>query len=126
MFFLGSRAGRIDEAVTTEQRALELARRLGHRGNEARALYFLGNIHGYGPSPNPDQARDSYQQPVRLAHELGMRPLLAQCHLALGELAGKAGNRPEAQEHVNRAAEVFRKTGMQFWLRKAEAASQAL
>jgi len=126
LFFLGSRAGRIDEAVTTEQRALELARRLGHRGNEARALYFLGNIHGYGPSPNPDQARDSYQQAVRLAHELGMRPLLAQCHLALGELAGKASNTPHAQQHLTVAAEMFRKMGMQFWLRKAEASFQTV
>src|SRR5215470_16629984 len=40
------RARRIDEAVSSGQRALDLARRLGQRGVEARALFLLGNIHG--------------------------------------------------------------------------------
>ncbi|HTT38750.1 MAG TPA: tetratricopeptide repeat protein, partial [Burkholderiales bacterium] len=118
------RAGRIDEAITTGQQAVDLAHRLGHRGNEARALYLLGNIHGYGA--NATSARDSYQRALTLAQELSMRPLLAQCHLALGELAGKASNRPHAQQHLTVAAEMFRKMGMQFWLRKAEASFQTV
>jgi tetratricopeptide (TPR) repeat protein len=120
------RAGRIDEATTTGQQALDLARRLGHRGNEARTLYLLGNIHGYGPSPNPNQARDSYRQALTLAQELGMRPLQAQCHLALGELAGKVGNRPQARDHLTLATQMFREMGIQFWLQKAQAASQVV
>jgi tetratricopeptide (TPR) repeat protein len=120
------RAGRFDEAVTTGQRARDLARRLGHRGNEARTLYLLGNIHGYGPSPNPNQARDSYQQALTLAHELGMRPLQSRCHLAIGELAKMPGTQSEAREQLTKAAEMFREMGMRSYLEKAESALRAI
>ena len=118
------RAGRFDEAVTTGQRARDLARRLGHRGNEARTLYLLGNIHGYGPSPNPNQARDSYQQALTLAHELGMRPLQSRCHLAIGELAKMPGTQSEAREQLTKAAEMFREMGMRSYLEKGRIRSQ--
>jgi tetratricopeptide (TPR) repeat protein len=112
------RAGRLDEAVTTGSRALNLARELGQRGNEARTLYLLGNIHGYGASANTQQARESYQQARALAHELGMRPLEAQCHFALGELAKKSSDQRGAREHLDTAAAMFREMGMQSWLER--------
>ena len=108
--------------MTTGQRALQLARELGQRGDEARTLYLLGNIHGYGASANANQARDSYQQALALAHELGMRPLQAQCHFALAELARKAGEGRSAQEQFGTAVSMFREMGMQFPLEKTEAA----
>ena len=120
------RAGRIDEAVTTGQRALDLARQLEQRGDEARTLYLLGNIYGYGASANANQARDSYQQALVLAHELGMQPLQAQCHYALGELARKAGEKRGAREQFSTAVSMFREMGMQFWLEKAESALKEL
>jgi hypothetical protein len=79
-------------------------------------------IHGYGASANAIQARESYQQGLGLAHELGMRPLEAQCHFALGALATKAGEERDAQEQFSTAGSMFRGMGMQFWLEKAEAA----
>jgi tetratricopeptide (TPR) repeat protein len=120
------RAGRIDEAVATGLRALELARQLGQRADEARTLYLLGNIHGYAASANTNPAREQYQQAFALAHELGMRPLQAQCHLALGELAAKAGNRREAQEQLTPAVTMFREMGMQTWPEQAQAVLKAL
>ena len=120
------RAGRIDEAVTTGQRALELARKVGQRGHEARTLYLLGNIYGYGASANANRAREHYHQALVLAHELGMRPLAAQCHFALGELAKKAGEKRGAQEQLSMALSMFREMGMQFWLEKTEAALKDL
>lgn len=127
--FLGDvygRAGRIEEAVGIGQRALDLARQFGQRGNEARTLYLLGNIHGYGASANANQARERYQQALALARELGMRPLHAQCHLALGEFAAKAGNRQEAQEQLTVALTMFREMRMQTWPEQAEALLKAL
>ena len=113
------RAGRNDQAVTTGQRALRLARELGQRGVEARTLYLLGNIHGYSASANANQARESYGQALVLAQELAMRPLEAQCHLALGKLAKKAGEKRGAQEQFDTAVSMFREMGMQFWLESA-------
>ena len=97
---------------------------LGQRDDEAWALYLLGNIHGYGA--DADQARDSYQQALMLAHELSMRPLEAQCHFALGELAKKASERRGAQEQPSTAVSMFRGMGMKFLQEKAEATLEAL
>ena len=120
------RAGRIDEAVSRGQRALDLARQLRQRGDEARTLYLLGNIHGYGDSANPNHARAAYQEALALAHELGMRPLEAQCHLALGELAAKMGDKQRARDHLSVAVRMFREMGIQTWPEHAESALKAL
>jgi tetratricopeptide (TPR) repeat protein len=120
------RAGRIDEAVSRGQRALDLARQLRQRGDEARTLYLLGNIHGYGDSANPNHARAAYQEALALAHELGMRPLEAQCHLALGELAAKMGDKQRARDHLSVAVRMFREMGIQTWPEQAESALKAL
>src|SRR5262249_5405974 len=120
------RAGRIDEAVSSGQRALDIARRLGQRGNEARTLYLLGNIYRCERSADLSQARAAYHEALALAHELGMRPLKAQCHLALGELAAKRGNKQQARDQLTVAVEMFREMGMQTWPEQAESALKAL
>src|SRR4029077_14628735 len=120
------RARRIDEAVTRAQRALDLARQLRQPGDEARALHAQGNIHSHMVPTSANQARDSYQQALVLAHELGMRPLQAQCHFALGQLAKEAGEQRGAQEQLSAAVSMFRGMGMKFWPEKAEAALEEL
>ena len=120
------RAGRIDEAATTGQQALHLARKLGQRGDEARTLYLLGNIFVYSAPADANQPRATYQQALALAHELGMRPLQAQCWFALGELAARTGNRQEAEEQLTVSVSMFREMGMQYWLEKGDVALKAL
>jgi len=120
------RVGRIDGAVSSGQRGLELARQLGQRGDEARILYLLGNIHRYGQSANANQAQTAYQEALALTHELGMRPLEAQCYLALGELAAKTGNKPQARDQLSVAVRMFREMGMQTRPEQAESALKAL
>jgi hypothetical protein len=61
-----------------------------------------------------------------LAQELGMRPLVAHCHLGLGELIQKSGRQAEAQEQLTQAARMFREMGMQLWLEKADTALKPL
>jgi len=112
--------------VVTGERAVGLARQLGQRGNEARALYLLGNIYSYGRSSDAVRARETYRQALMLARELRMRPLEAQCHLALGEPGSNAGKNQDARVRLTTAAAMFRDMGMQFWLDKAEAALKAL
>ena len=50
-----------------------------------------------------------------------MRPLVAHCHLGLGKLYRRTGDRAKAQEHLTTAATMYREMGMSFWLEKAEA-----
>ena len=56
-----------------------------------------------------------------LATELGMRPLVAHCHLGLGKLYRRTGQHEQAQEHLTTATTMYRAMGMTYWLEKAEA-----
>jgi hypothetical protein len=49
-----------------------------------------------------------------------MRPLVAHCHLGLGTLYRRTGDRAKAQEHLTTATTMYREMGMTFWLEKAE------
>ena len=50
-----------------------------------------------------------------------MRPLVAHCHLGLGKLYQRSGNRQEAQEHLATAMTMYREMSMTYWLEQAEA-----
>jgi hypothetical protein len=51
-----------------------------------------------------------------------MRPLVAHCHLGLGTLYRRTGDRAKAQEHLATAKMMYREMDMNFWLEKTEAA----
>jgi hypothetical protein len=55
-----------------------------------------------------------YRQALALASELGMRPLVANCHLGLGKLHRRTGNREQAQEHLTTAKEMYGEMGMAY------------
>src|SRR5438093_3432152 len=74
-------AGRLDEAGTQAQRALEFSRAHQERGHAAYALRLLGEVTAQRHPPEVTQATAHYQQALTLAEELGMRPLVAHCHL---------------------------------------------
>jgi hypothetical protein len=57
---------------------------------------------------------------VALAGELGMRPLVAHCHLGLGKLSRRTDDDIKAREHLTTAATMYREMGMTFWLEKAD------
>jgi class 3 adenylate cyclase/tetratricopeptide (TPR) repeat protein len=115
-------AGRGTEAWQHACQALDLARQLKERGNEALALHQLGVVHAHADSPDVVQAEAHYQQALVLANELGMRPLVAHCHLGLGNLYLKSGRLGEAHAELSAAIELYRAMDMTFWLLQAEAA----
>ena len=94
-------AGRFDEAHAQAERALALARAHQERGNEAYALRLLGEIHARRDPAEGDEAEHVYRQAMALATELEMRPLVAHCHLGLGQLYRKTGKRQEAEHHLD-------------------------
>jgi hypothetical protein len=67
-------------------------------------------------------AQAYYDQAMALAQELGMQPLIAHCHAAVGGLHNRAGDRRQAEPHLFAAAEIYRALGMTHWLGAAEAA----
>jgi len=50
-----------------------------------------------------------------------MRPLVAHCHLGLGKLARRTGQREQTQEHLTTATTMYRDMAMRFWLEQAQA-----
>ena len=55
-----------------------------------------------------------------------MRPLVAHCHLGLGRLYRRTGERERAYEHLTTATTMYREMDIRFWLEKAEAAVKGL
>jgi tetratricopeptide (TPR) repeat protein len=55
-----------------------------------------------------DTAEAHYRQALALAEELGLRPLVAHCHLGLGKLYRRTGKREQAQEHLTTATTMSR------------------
>jgi hypothetical protein len=54
-----------------------------------------------------------------------MRPPVAHCHLGLGKLYGRTGNRQQAQQHLTTATTMYREMDMRFWLEQAQAEMRA-
>jgi hypothetical protein len=69
---------------------------------------------------DPAGACARLEEALALATEQGMRPLAAHCHLGLGRLYGRVGKRPQADEEIATALEMFREMDMRFWLAEAE------
>jgi tetratricopeptide (TPR) repeat protein len=114
-------AGRLEEARQRAEQALDLARQYQLRGNQAWALWLLGESTTRQGAPEVGPAAGHYRQALALAEELGMRPLQAHCHLGLGTLYATIGRRAEARAELSAAIELYRAMDMTFWLPQAEA-----
>ena len=115
--------GQLAEARDLAERALVLARQRVDRGMEARVRWLHGAIDAQGPREGDRAAaEDHYRAAMALAEELGMRPLVAHCHLGLGKLYRQTGDRAKAQEHLATASAMYREMDMGFWLAQAETA----
>ena len=104
------------------RQALDRARQLKLRGDEALALHQLGVVQAHADPPDIEQAEAHYQQALALAEELGMRPLVAHCHLGLGTLYATTDQRQQARAALTTAIDLYRDMDMTFWLPQAEAA----
>ncbi len=115
-------AGRPGDALAQARGDLALARGHGHRGSEAWALRLLGEIASHGDHADVATAEGQYEAALTLASELGMRPLVAHCHLGLGNLHQRAGHRAKALESLRTAAALYRSMDMPSFLKEAESA----
>jgi tetratricopeptide (TPR) repeat protein len=116
-------AGRIDEATNYAREDLALARRLGARGVENRALCLTADV---AAASGAENAEDSYREALALAESLGMRPLVAHSHFGLGKLFCRRGDREQTQEHLTTAIAMYREMGMAYWLEQAAAEMRQL
>ncbi len=97
---------------------------------EASATELLPSLLGSDPSlealnvsalvADKTQAEARFAETLSLSSMLGMRPLVAPCHLGLGKLYRRTGKRSEADEHFATATSMYREMGMTYWLEKLE------
>jgi class 3 adenylate cyclase len=119
-------AGRTQEAIGQAEKALELAGERNEPGHRAYAFHLLAEIASYPEECELEKAEDYYHQAMDLADKLGMRPLLAHCHLGVGKLNRRRGKPEKAREHLTTAIKMYREMDMRFWLEKAEAEMRGL
>jgi class 3 adenylate cyclase/tetratricopeptide (TPR) repeat protein len=115
-------ASRVAEASQLAQRALTHSRDHQEQGYQAQALWLLGEVAAHEDPPEVEEAEAHYRQALTLAEELGMRPLQAHCHLGLGTLYAKTGQREQACTELSTAIDLYRAMDMTFWLPQTEAA----
>jgi class 3 adenylate cyclase/tetratricopeptide (TPR) repeat protein len=113
-------AGRKADAGAAAQRALGLARRHKERGHEAYTFLLLGKIAAREDPLDIGKTENHYRQAIALADELGMRPLIAHCHVGLGKLYRRSGDLRLAKEHLKNGVALMREMAMGLWLQKAE------
>jgi tetratricopeptide (TPR) repeat protein len=107
--------GRLDEALERAQQAVSLARRHRERSHEAWGLRLLGEIASRRDPPAVETAEGYFLEALALAGDLGMRPLVAHCHLHLGTLSRKTAQHMQAREHLTTAMTMYREMNMRHW-----------
>ena len=110
----------LEEARVVAERALALVREFRYRVSEPAALYLLARISAHHDPPDAVAAGTDYRLALALAKELGMRPLVAHCHLGLGKLYRRTGKHEQARDHLTSATTMYREMDMRSWLEQAE------
>ena len=112
--------GRHDQARDLAEQSLAVARARRERGDAAWALHLIGSSVAVRTPFDTASAEDALTEALAIAGELGMRPLEARTHLALGRLHVDAGRPEPARAELTHAIADLQAMGMTFWLADAE------
>lgn len=113
------RLARLPDAERIAERVSKIVPRTA--ALEAQALYLRAEITAHLEPKQSDEAESCYQRALTMAAGCDMRPLIAHCHLGLGKLCQRTGEREQAREHLTNATTMYREMGMTYWLEKTEA-----
>jgi len=113
-------AGDLAAATAAANEGLGLARAVGEQGNGAWLEHLLGEIAARESGPDSELAERHFRTAMRLASKLGMRPLVAHCHLGLGRLYQRRGPVAKASAQITNALSQFRRMNAPFWAQQAE------
>ena len=114
------------EAAAFAARGLEHALRHRESGAQAAAQRLLGEVGARGGPDAQTGAIAHFEGAISLGESLGMRPLVAQCHLGLGALHRRMGDRPRARACLTGASTAFGDMAMPHWMEAAEAELEVL
>jgi class 3 adenylate cyclase/tetratricopeptide (TPR) repeat protein len=111
-------AGCPEEARAAIQEGLVTVTARSARGFRAPLLRLEAELLA---ETDPAGAHEHLEEALALATELSMRPEVAHCHLGLGKLYRRTGDRAKVDEHLTAAASMYRAMEMSFWLAQATA-----
>jgi tetratricopeptide (TPR) repeat protein len=114
-------AGRTEDARQSAEQALALAREHKERGYEGWALRLLAEIALRSDPPDTVRAIEHGRSAQAVAEALGMRPLVAQCHLTLARSLARAADPDAERGHLAAATKLLGEMDMQAWLGQARA-----
>ena len=112
--------GRAADALPLARRGVEICKAVKSRGVTGWTLRLMAEVAAAQTPPLIDEAEAAYREALKMAQELGMRPLIARCHQGLGLLYRRTGKREKAREHLTTATRMYREMDMAFWLVQAE------
>jgi class 3 adenylate cyclase/tetratricopeptide (TPR) repeat protein len=125
MYWLGEAVllgGQVERGTELIARARQASVSYGERGYEAWILRLLGDALCSAGQASYAEAEAHYRQSLAMAEARGMRPLIARCHLSLGELHRLAGDMQPAHAALSVAHELCREMDMTFWLSETQTA----
>jgi class 3 adenylate cyclase/tetratricopeptide (TPR) repeat protein len=114
-------AGQLERAGEQAAQALALAERQGERASVAYAWRLVGEVAARREPPDVRIALSAHRDALRLATELGMRPLAARCRLGLAMLPPPGGGPAPSRPELDAALTGLRELGMTHWLSRAGA-----
>jgi len=113
-------SGRLSEAESQARSGLAVFVERKNKGSEAWLRYLLADLQARRDSTQFDSAEAIMKESLKLAQDLGMRPLQSHCHFALGRIHAQSKGRDLARAEFHRARELYETMGMTFWLTKAD------
>jgi tetratricopeptide (TPR) repeat protein len=106
-------AGRPDAARQEIARGFAAATERDARGYRAPLLRLEAEI--LAAEGDAVLARERSDEALAVALELGARPEIGHCHMAINRIAARRGDSAKAAEHRAAARRVFDELGMTFW-----------
>lgn len=118
--------GNLELAHTYIQQALKLAQRYNEIYYVALSLPTLGRILGRRSPASLKEAEEHVLRGINLLHDLKVKPQVGIAHLCLAEVQAQARNTTKALKSLEAAETIFRETGMEHWLVKAQQLQKVL
>jgi class 3 adenylate cyclase/tetratricopeptide (TPR) repeat protein len=114
-------ANNYERALGHARNALDYAEKNGEKGDEAWALWLLGEIHARLDSSQARKAEEYLLRALDIAAKHFMGPLVAHIDFGLGKLYRRQRAWNEAQSQFESAMSLYRDLGMNYWLETTEA-----
>jgi tetratricopeptide (TPR) repeat protein len=104
--------GRVEDAARVAERAVDLTRKRGERGTEARALRLQAEACRRSTPPRLGEAEAACRAALAIADELGMEPQVALARLEMSRVLRALGRQDEARAALRDAETAARRLGL--------------